>query len=271
VTAERSNEGAPRDDAVPKDDVAAPELAAVRPENTWPPVDELLSVDELAERSGMTVRNIRAHQSRRLLHPPRRVGRRSVYDNSHVERLMLIRRLQNGGFSLSAIRALVRAGNEAGELALAWRAEAVAMRFLPGDEFDDAKLEIEPDGMTALLAQPGALERLESFGIARRTPGGGWQGSHPVLVEAGRRAREMGLPSPEITRVQLEIAALAQAMAREMVSTFKKHFADGSRARVLEDYSVLSPIATAIVTATFEVQMARVVREQFGLTPEQLP
>jgi len=59
-----------------------------------------------------------------------------------------------------------------------------------------------------------------------------------------------------------------------MVSTFKKHFADGntgSRARVLEDYSVLSPIATAIVTATFEVQMARVVREQFGLTPDQLP
>lgn len=236
--------------------------------------DEILTVDELAKRSGMTVRNIRAHQSRRLLHPPRRVGRRSVYDNSHVQRLMLIRRLQNGGFSLAAIRALVRAGNEAGELALAWRAEAIAMRFLPGDEFDDAKLAIEPEGMTALLAQPGALEQLESFGIARRTPGGGWQGTHPVLVEAGRRAREMGLPSPEITRVQLEIAAQARAIACALVDTFRAYFGDAdteSRARVLEDYAILSPIATAIVTATFEVQMARVVREQFGLTPEQLP
>jgi len=138
VTAERNTEGTPRDDP-------AAELAAARAEPGWPPADEVFTVDELAERSGMTVRNIRAHQSRRLLHSPRRVGRRSVYDNSHVERLMLIRRLQVGGFSLSAIRALVRAGNEAGELALAWRAEAVAMRFLPGDEFDDAKLEIEPD------------------------------------------------------------------------------------------------------------------------------
>jgi hypothetical protein len=40
---------------------------------------------------------------------------------------------------------------------------------------------------------------------------------------------------------------------------------------VLEDYAILSPIATAIVTATFEVQMARVVREEFGLSPDQLP
>lgn len=231
-------------------------------------------MDELAERSGMTVRNIRAHQSRRLLHPPSRVGRRSVYDSSHVERLSLIRRLQNGGFSLAAIRALVRAGNEAGELALAWRAEAIAMRFLPGDEFDDAKLAIEPEGMSALLDQPGALERLAEYGIARRIPGGGWQGSHPVLVEAGRRAREMGLPSPEITRIQLAIADHAEVIARELVDTFRKYFDHQDpdhRARVLEDYATLSPIATAIVTATFEVQMARVVREQFGLTSEQLP
>jgi len=249
-------------------------VTAASSDGMVPSGEELFTVDELAERSGMTVRNIRAHQSRRLLHSPRRVGRRSVYDASHVERLSLIRRLQNGGFSLAAIRALVRAGNEAGELALAWRAEAIAMRFLPGDEFDDAKLEIEPEGMSALLDQPGALERLEEYGIARRTPGGGWQGTHPVLVEAGRRAREMGLPSPEITRVQLKIADQAEAIARELVRTFRAYFNDhepGHRARVLEDYATLSPIATAIVTATFEVQMARVVRQQFGLTAEQLP
>lgn len=217
----------------------------------------------------MTVRNIRAHQSRRLLHQPRRAGRRSLYDPSHVERLNLIQRLQNAGFTLAAIRALVQAGNEAGELALAWRAEAVAMRFLPGNDFDDTKLDVEPDGMAALLAQPGAFERMAELGIARRRPDGTWQGTHPVLVEAGRRAREMGLPSPEITRVQLQIAEKTQEVAREMVNTFRSHFAE--RGRVLEDYATLSPIATAIVTATFEVQMARVVREEFGLTTEQLP
>jgi DNA-binding transcriptional MerR regulator len=231
-------------------------------------------IEELARRSGMSIRNIRAHQSRRLLHPPRRVGRRSVYDNSHVVGVELIRRLQNAGFSLAAIRALVRSGNEAGELALAWRAEAVAMRFLPGDEFSGPRLELEPEGMRALLAQPGAFEAMEAYGLVRRTRGGSWQGTHPVLVEAGRRAREMGLPSPEITRVQLKIAAAAEQCAREFVSTFQTYFGstgDRGRARALEDYAVLAPIATAIVSATFEVQMARVVRETFGLTPDDIP
>ena len=239
-----------------------------------PPVAETFSVDELAERTGMSVRNIRAHQSRRLLHPPKRIGRRSVYDGTHEMRLSLIRRLQNAGFSLAAIRALVRAGNEAGELALAWRVEAVAMRFLPGDEFDDAKLRIEPEGVAALSAQPGAFQQLESFGLVRRRPDGGWQGTHPVLVEAGRRARELGLPSPDITRVQLRIAADAESIAREIVATFQKYFGDveeRDRHRLLEDYTALSPIATAIVTATFEVQMARIARKAFDLSPDDIP
>lgn len=239
-----------------------------------PAEPEGFGIEELAERTGMTVRNIRAHQSRRLLHPPQRAGRRSVYDASHVVRLELIRRLQNAGFSLAAIRALVRSGNEAGELALAWRAEAVAMRFLPGDEFSGPRLEIEPEGMRALFAQPGAFEAMERYGLVRRTRTGSWQGTHPVLVEAGRRAREMGLPSPEITRVQLMIADAAERCAREFVATFQKYFGsskDRGRARVLEDYAVLAPIATAILSATFEVQMARVVRETFGLTPEDIP
>jgi DNA-binding transcriptional MerR regulator len=229
------------------------------------------AVDELAERTGMTVRNIRAHQSRRLLHPPLRSGRRSVYDESHVERLKLIQRLQDAGFTLAAVRALVHAGSEASEVALAWRAEAVAMRFLPGDGIPAGKLAIEPEGMTSLLSQPGALERLESYGVVRRTPGGGWQGTHPVLVSAGRRARESGLTSPEITGLQLMIAEHTAHIADELVRSFQEHVRQTSddeahfMTALREAYGVLSPLVTAIVTATFEVQLARTLRAQFGL------
>jgi DNA-binding transcriptional MerR regulator len=229
------------------------------------------AVDELAERTGMTVRNIRAHQSRRLLHPPLRSGRRSVYDDSHVERLRLIQRLQDAGFTLAAVSALVHAGSEASEVALAWRAEAVAMRFLPGDGIPAGKLAIEPEGMTALLAQPGALEKLEAYGVVRRTPGGGWQGTHPVLVSAGRRARESGLSSPQVTGLQLMIAEHAATIADELVRSFQEHVRRTSddeahlMAELRDAYEVLSPLVTAIVTATFEVQLARTLRAQFGL------
>jgi DNA-binding transcriptional MerR regulator len=225
------------------------------------------AIDELAKQSGVTVRTIRAHQSRRLLHPPHRVGRRSLYDESHVERLALIRRLQNSGFSLAAIRALVQAGTEAGELALAWRAEAITMRFLPGDGAEEAKLAIEPDGLSALLRQPGALDALAEYGITRRDHRGTWQGTHPVLVEAGRRARELGLPSHDITRVQLAVAERAEAIAREVVAALRPHLGYGRpEEAVAENYAVLTPIATAIVTATFEIQLARVLRDELGIS-----
>jgi DNA-binding transcriptional MerR regulator len=232
------------------------------------------AVEELAERTGMTVRNIRAHQSRRLLHPPLRDGRRSVYDESHVARLGLIQRLQDAGFTLAAVRALVHAGSEASEVALAWRAEAVAMRFLPGDGIPVGKLAIEKEGMEALLAQPGALAKLESYGLVRRTTGGGWQGTHPVLVSAGRRSRESGLLSPEVTGIQLMIAEHTARIAEELVTAFTEHVSrstDGTPdaaamiEHLREAYSVLGPLVTAIVTATFEVQLARTLRAQFGL------
>ena len=45
-----------------------------------------LTIDELAQRVGMTVRNIRAHQSRGLLPPPVVRGRTGYYGPDHVAR-----------------------------------------------------------------------------------------------------------------------------------------------------------------------------------------
>jgi hypothetical protein len=141
------------------------------------------------------------------------------------------------------------------------------MRFLPGDGFDESKLAIEPAGLTELIRQPGALAALERYGITRRDRRGNWQGTHPVLVEAGRRARELGVPSAEITRIQLAVAERAEAIAHELVTTLRRHFGtERPSDELLEDYAVLTPIATAIVTATFEVQLARVLRDELGLT-----
>ena len=72
-----------------------------------------LTIDELAQRTGMTVRNIRAHQSRGLLPPPEVRARTGYYGPEHVARLRLIRDMQAGGFNLKAIERLERAGSSA--------------------------------------------------------------------------------------------------------------------------------------------------------------
>src|SRR5690242_21839225 len=74
-----------------------------------------LTIDELAQRTGMTVRNIRAHQSRGLLPPPEVRGRTGYYGSQHLARIELIQELQAQGFNLEAIRRLVEAAPSATE------------------------------------------------------------------------------------------------------------------------------------------------------------
>src|SRR5213076_743401 len=91
---------------------------------------EKLTIDALAQRTGMTVRNIRAHQSRGLLPPPEIEGRTGFYGPDHIARLELIAEMQADGFNLQAIKRLLEntSGSESEVLGfkralLAWEEE----------------------------------------------------------------------------------------------------------------------------------------------------
>src|SRR2546421_12012628 len=70
---------------------------------------ERYTIDELARITGMTVRNVRAHQSTGLLPPPELRGRTGYYGPEHRDRLELIQELQADGFNLQAIRRILEA------------------------------------------------------------------------------------------------------------------------------------------------------------------
>src|ERR1700750_802635 len=71
------------------------------------PEPAALTIDQLAQRTGMTVRNLRAPQSRGLLPPPDVRGRTGYYGPEHEARVELIKELQADGFNLEAIRRLI--------------------------------------------------------------------------------------------------------------------------------------------------------------------
>jgi DNA-binding transcriptional MerR regulator len=73
-------------------------------------------IEDLSRASGVTVRNIRAYQSLRLLPPPRVRGRVGLYSAEHLDRLRAIARLQAKGFSLAAIRELLAAADRGATL-----------------------------------------------------------------------------------------------------------------------------------------------------------
>ena len=66
-----------------------------------------LTVGQLADAAGMTVRNVRNHQSRGLLPPPDIEARTGYYGERHLERLRLIQEMQADGYNLEAIRRLL--------------------------------------------------------------------------------------------------------------------------------------------------------------------
>jgi DNA-binding transcriptional MerR regulator len=68
---------------------------------------ELMTLDELTRRVGMSVRNVRFYTTKGLVPPPVRRGRSGYYSTDHVSRLELVRELQAHGFTLSAIERYV--------------------------------------------------------------------------------------------------------------------------------------------------------------------
>lgn len=70
-------------------------------------VVDLLTLDELTARVGLSVRNVRFYTSRGLVPPPIRRGRSGYYSPDHVARLELVQELQAHGFTLAAIEQYV--------------------------------------------------------------------------------------------------------------------------------------------------------------------
>jgi DNA-binding transcriptional MerR regulator len=80
------------------------DVAPAHPEDNPPDGDgRLLTVDELAIATGLTVRTTRYYASLGLLPPPVRRGRIALYGPTHRARLELVRALQDHGFTLAAI------------------------------------------------------------------------------------------------------------------------------------------------------------------------
>lgn len=78
------------------------------PEPTRPRPRARLTIDELAERTGLTPRTIRSYQTQGILPPPEHRGRIAYYDDSHLERLALVSELKDEGLTLSGIQDAIR-------------------------------------------------------------------------------------------------------------------------------------------------------------------
>jgi DNA-binding transcriptional MerR regulator len=66
-------------------------------------------IDELARLAGTTTRNVRVYRDRGLLHPPLRVGRITLYNDTHLTRLRLVTSLLDRGYNIAHVHEMLSA------------------------------------------------------------------------------------------------------------------------------------------------------------------
>ena len=235
-----------------------------------------LTIDELAQRTGMTVRNIRAHQSRGLLPPPDVRGRTGYYGPSHLARIELIREMQGQGFNLQAIRRLVDAAPGSSEEPL---------RFLRA--VAEPYTQEQPEVLTREeLAQrwgstdPGLLERAIKLGLLRPLGDGSYEDISPRLTRAGKELEALGVPADVGLELATTIRRHADGVARAYVKLFVeqvwKPFEEAGAPEerwpeVRDALERLRPLAADTLLAIFGVAMADASEKAFGREIERLP
>ena len=230
-----------------------------------------LTIDELARETGMTVRNIRAHQSRGLLPPPDVRARTGYYGPDHVARLRLIQELQGNGYNLAAIKDLVNASSGSSQEALAFARALLAPFEDERPEVIDAAELAErfggPDG------DPKALKRAEKLGIIVPLGAGRYEIPSPTLLRAGETLLGLGIPLEKSLEVIETVARQADSVADAFVKLFLdrvwKPFdragqPDTEWPAVLAALDQLRPLATEVLVATFQPRMTQATETAFG-------
>jgi DNA-binding transcriptional MerR regulator len=240
--------------------------------------DERLTIDQLAQRTGMTVRNIRAHQSRGLLQPPEIEGRTGYYGPEHIARIELIADMQADGFNLASIKKLL-ADTEGSEremlgfkraLMAPWEDEEP--EFVTAEELN-ARLALDADAPT-----PKLLERSIKAGFLVDLGEGRFEVPSPTLFRAAEELRALGISAETAISVLEEIDRSSRSISRTFVKLFLdevwRPFADAGHPEsewpaVQNAIERVRPLATDAVMAVFRRTMTEAVEQRFGQELEQ--
>ena len=228
-----------------------------------------LTVEQLAYETGMSVRNIRNHQSRGLLPPPEVRARTGYYGAQHVARLRLIQEMQAEGFKLSAIDKLIGEHGADADRFVGLR-QAVTAPFR-----DEAPEVLSRDDLIdrfqtddeRLLVKAQKLGLLVPLGDDR------FEAPSPALLQAAEDVLRMGIALPAALSAIEKLNRNSRSAARTFVNLFMeelwKPFDEAGRpddgwAEIIESIERLRPLAVEAMVANFRLILTEEVEQAFG-------
>jgi DNA-binding transcriptional MerR regulator len=225
---------------------------------------ELLTLDELTNRVGLSVRNVRFYTTRGLVPPPIRRGRSGYYTPDHVARLELVQELQTHGFTLAAIERYVsRIPDDASPEDIALHRTMLAPWQV------EAPLEMsraELDRRTNRTLTDEDLDTLAALGIALRTKRGRFQVAVSQL-SVGLGLLDLGFPTQAAVAAADIYADHGRQLAKELHDLFRTMVwplykeSGASPEKLREVVERLKPLSIASLVQAYEAAMDEAKRE----------
>jgi DNA-binding transcriptional MerR regulator len=223
--------------------------------------EELLTLEQLSELSGVPARTIRYYQAEKLLEKPerdRKDARVARYRQHHVERLKLVGELRDRGLKLPAIRTLLQEGGSSTRVA-DWLGLDETLR---GSWGHDAPRLVTRGELAELTSDtpPGTQGHLEDAGLLVRQ-GDAWLMPAPSLLELTVRLISDGVEVDLVVKagsiLQRHLGKAADQLIDLFVDATQQGFGSGSDPGTL--VNALRPAAGDAARVIFAQQLERAI------------
>lgn len=203
------------------------------------PRGQTYRIDDLARASNVTVRNIRAYQERGLLHPPQRVGRVAIFDDSHLSRLKIITSMLERGYTSGHITEMLTAWEGGLDLADVLGLE----KALVPPRLDDPPVTMTLAEVRALAVDKDALQRYVDIGLVE-VKGAKALVKRPELLRSFAEMREFGMPTEALVRLHSEVSLAVDEITKALVNEGVRQVGD----RFLSDVEPTGEAVGELVT-----------------------
>jgi DNA-binding transcriptional MerR regulator len=245
-------------------------MSSVRPLDR-PESGNDLTIEQLAATTGLSVRNIRAHQARGLLDPPEVRMRVGYYGPEHIAQLRMIRELQEDGFNLNGIKRLLEDRTGTAERLLSVKR---ALTAPTGGERAQRLTLAELGSRFRVRAEeaPGVLARAERLGVLRPIGDGVYEAPSPSLLALAEEVVARGIAVQSALEILEEIERHCDSVSRSFVELFLqevwKPFAQADMPaerwpEIQQAVERLRPIASEALIAIFQQRLGTRVEAAF--------
>ncbi|AZG46116.1 MerR family transcriptional regulator [Gordonia insulae] len=225
-------------------------------------------INDLAQASGVSVRNIRVYQDRGLLPPPTIRGRTGWYSDEHLVRLNLISRMLERGYTFATISELLHAAHHGMRVEQIFRGAPKSGRFR---NFKRAATITITELRKTLNASDRSIALSQKLGLLAKD-GAHYAIRNPELLEGAETLVKAGVDIDVLLDRWVRVQDDLEDVAKSFVSIITDKYFDENLpdlgeeqvSKMAELIQTVRPMAHEIVESTFRQALDKQISVAIG-------